>query len=139
MTAIVVPLGAFVLVALMVYLAWWVIVDRDSDGKRRRLATSDTRNRYFKDAFDSIVGLNRQTGTLPLWLPVILVLGVAALLFTRGFHVSTIAEVTEKNGGTVFFHTCRYLSFGGLHDVDSVFHSSTYQEAASAPCPFFEK
>jgi hypothetical protein len=139
MTAIVVPLGAFVFVAFLIYVIWWIVVDRDGGGRRRRLPATDGRKRYFADAFDAIAGLNRQIGAVPFWLSMILVLGAVMLLFARGFHVATTAEVAEKDGSTVFFHTCRYLSFSGLHDVDSVFHSSTYQEAASAPCPFFEK
>jgi len=85
--------------------------------------------------------LEMQASTIRLILLLAFTVAVVAAAFalTRGFYIETVAEAAQKKDGSpVFYHKCKYLSFRGTRDVDSVFPSSTYQEAEKAACPYFE-
>jgi len=75
-----------------------------------------------------------------LLLPVlgIAIVIVTAYLLYRGFYIETVTEASQTNtGGQAFFHKCRYLSFSGTHDVDSILQSPTLEAAQKAYCPYF--
>jgi len=83
--------------------------------------------------------MQASTIRLVLLLTFTLALGGAAFALTRGFYIETVAEAAQrKDGSAIFYHKCKYLSFRGTRDVDSVFPSSTYQEAEKAACSYFE-